>query len=137
MIAPTAPAAPSPDLQQLEALARDIVAVRQSVEQLAANQEQATPPDRHQLEAMEREIAAVRQNVEQLAANQKQMARDIANLQASQKDIRHTRSMPPSSLPPARLAAPTRKPPILPLPKPAPTQPTLRLPPSRPPMPVN
>jgi len=75
MIAPTAPAAPSPDLQQLEAMARDLAAVRQSVDQLAAGQEQ--------------------------------MARDIARLQAAEKNIRHSTSAPPPSKP---AAAPARKP---------------------------
>jgi hypothetical protein len=37
---PTVTAAPSPELQQLETMARDLAAVRQSVEQLAAGQEQ-------------------------------------------------------------------------------------------------
>jgi hypothetical protein len=38
--ASTAPTAPSPALQQLEAIVHDLAAVRQSVEQLAAGQEQ-------------------------------------------------------------------------------------------------
>jgi hypothetical protein len=38
--ASTVPAAPSPELQQLETMARDLAAVRQSVEQLAAGQEE-------------------------------------------------------------------------------------------------
>jgi hypothetical protein len=38
--ASTAPTAPSPELQQLETMAHDLAAVRQSVEQLAAGQEQ-------------------------------------------------------------------------------------------------
>jgi hypothetical protein len=38
--ASTAPTAPSPDLQQLATMAHDLAAVRQSVEQLAAGQEQ-------------------------------------------------------------------------------------------------
>jgi hypothetical protein len=38
--ASTVPAAPSPELQQLETMARDLAVVRQSVEQLAAGQEQ-------------------------------------------------------------------------------------------------
>jgi hypothetical protein len=74
MIAPTAPAAPSPNLQQLEEMARDLAAVRQSVDQLAVGQEQ--------------------------------MARDIARLQAAEKNIRHSTSAPP----PKPVAAPARKP---------------------------
>jgi hypothetical protein len=38
--ASTAPAAPSPEMQQLETMAHDLAIVRQSVEQLAAGQEQ-------------------------------------------------------------------------------------------------
>ncbi len=40
MVAPIAPAGPSSDPQQLEAIARDLAAVRQSIERLAAGQEQ-------------------------------------------------------------------------------------------------
>jgi hypothetical protein len=42
VIAPTAPAAPSPDQQQLNAMSLGLAAVRQSVDQLAAGQEQMT-----------------------------------------------------------------------------------------------
>ncbi len=40
MIAPAAPAAPSPDRQQLNAMSLGLAALRQSVDQLAAGQEQ-------------------------------------------------------------------------------------------------
>ena len=39
-VAPTAPATPSPDLQQVKAALTDLAAMRQSVEQLAAQQQQ-------------------------------------------------------------------------------------------------
>jgi hypothetical protein len=42
MVAPTAPATPSPDVQQLKAMSLGLAAVRQSVEQLAAAQQQMT-----------------------------------------------------------------------------------------------
>ena len=42
VIAPAAPATPSPDQQQLNALLLGLAAVRQSVDQLAAGQEQMT-----------------------------------------------------------------------------------------------
>jgi len=42
VIAPAAPAAPSPDQQQLNAMLLGLAAVRQSVDQLAAGQEQMT-----------------------------------------------------------------------------------------------
>jgi hypothetical protein len=54
LVAPAAPTAPSADLQQLKEMALGLAAVRQSVDQLAA----------------------------QLASNQQQMAGDIAKLQA-------------------------------------------------------
>jgi hypothetical protein len=41
-IAPTAPAAPSPDQQQINAMSLGLAAVRQTVDQLAASQEQMT-----------------------------------------------------------------------------------------------
>ena len=42
MSAPTAPATPSPDVQQLKAMSLGLAALRQSVEQLAAAQQQMT-----------------------------------------------------------------------------------------------
>ena len=67
IVAPAAPRTPSPDLQQLKAMSLDLAAVRQNVEQLAA----------------------------QFAAGQQQMAGDIATLQAAQQDILHKISPPP------------------------------------------
>jgi hypothetical protein len=67
IVASAAPATPSPDLQQLKAMSLDLAAVRQNVEQLAA----------------------------QFAAGQQQMAGDIATLQAAQQDILHKISLPP------------------------------------------
>jgi hypothetical protein len=67
IVAPAAPATPSPDLQQLKAMSLDLAAVRQNVEQLAA----------------------------QFAAGQQQMAGDIATLQGAQQDILHKISPPP------------------------------------------
>src|SRR5262249_1870291 len=42
MVAPTAPATPSPDLQQLKAMSLSLAAVRQGMEQLAAAQREMT-----------------------------------------------------------------------------------------------
>src|SRR5260370_42666838 len=67
IVAPAAPRAPSPDLQQLKAMLLDLAAARQNVEQLAA----------------------------QFAAGQQQMAGDIATLRAAQQDILHKISPPP------------------------------------------
>jgi hypothetical protein len=66
-VAPTEPAAPSPDLQQLQAISLDLAAVRQSVDQLAA----------------------------QVASGHQQIAGDIAALQAAQQAILHKISAPP------------------------------------------
>src|SRR5215510_5640027 len=55
MVAPTAPATPSPDLQQLKATSLGLAAVRQSVEQLAAAQQQLTD-EIAKLQATEQEI---------------------------------------------------------------------------------
>jgi hypothetical protein len=84
-----APDAPSPDLQQLKAMSTDLVAVRQSVDQLAA----------------------------QFVADQEQMTRDITKLQgilenivklqATEQNIFDNRI---SAVPPRPAAAPARKP---------------------------
>jgi hypothetical protein len=66
MIAPAAPAAASPDLEQLKAVTLSLALVRQSVDQLAA----------------------------QVAAGQEQMTRDITKLQAAVQDILHKISSP-------------------------------------------
>jgi hypothetical protein len=85
---PTAPAAPSPEVQQ-------------------------------QLEAMARDLAALRQSVDQLTIGQEQMARDIASLQAAEKDTRHRTS----ALPPKPTPAPAPKPPPRPPSQVTPTAP--------------
>src|SRR5215475_2611121 len=55
MVAPTAPAIPSPDLQQLKGMSLGLAAVRQSVEELAAAQQQMTD-EIAKLQATEQEI---------------------------------------------------------------------------------
>ena len=55
MVAPTAPATPSPDVQQLKGMSLGLAAVRQSVEQLAAAQQQMTD-EIAKLQATEQEI---------------------------------------------------------------------------------
>jgi hypothetical protein len=55
MVAPTAPSTPSPDVQQLKAVSLGLAAVRQSVEQLAAAQQQMTD-EIAKLQATEQEI---------------------------------------------------------------------------------
>ena len=55
MVAPTAPATSSPDVQQFKAMSLGLAAVRQSVEQLAAAQQQMTD-EIAKLQATEQEI---------------------------------------------------------------------------------
>jgi hypothetical protein len=55
MVAPTVPATPSPDVQQLKAMSLGLAALRQSVEQLAAAQQQMTD-EIAKLQATEQEI---------------------------------------------------------------------------------
>ena len=55
MVAPTAPSTPSPDVQQLKAMSLGLAAVRQSVDQLAAGQQQMAT-DIAKLQADEQDI---------------------------------------------------------------------------------
>jgi septal ring factor EnvC (AmiA/AmiB activator) len=93
-----APAAPSPDQQQLEAMTLDLAAVRQSVDQLAASHEQIT------------------RSVDQLAAGQGQITRDITKLQAAEQDILNKISAPPprpaATPAPRPVPPPSRAPPV-------------------------
>jgi septal ring factor EnvC (AmiA/AmiB activator) len=81
VIAPTAPATPSPDQQQLNAMSLDLDAVRQSVDRIAASQEQMT------------------RNVDQLTAGQEQLTREITKLQAIQQYMLYKSSEPPAPKP--------------------------------------
>src|SRR5262249_21808582 len=66
-VAPTEPTAPSPDLQELQAMLLDVAALRQTVDQLAV----------------------------QIASSRQQIAGDLATLQAAQQAILRTISTPP------------------------------------------
>jgi hypothetical protein len=77
----TAPATPSPDQQQLNAMSLDLDAVRQSVDRIAASQEQMT------------------RNVDQLTAGQEQVTRAITKLQAIEQYILYKNSEPPAPKP--------------------------------------
>jgi hypothetical protein len=85
-----APAAPSPDQQQLNAMSLGLAAVRQSVDRLGA----------------------------QLTAGQEQMTRDITKLQAAEQDILDKISAPPPrpagapARKPAPLTPPSQAPPV-------------------------
>jgi hypothetical protein len=93
--APAAPAAPPPDQQQLNPMSPDqqlnpmsldLDAVRQSVDRIAASQEQIT------------------RTVDQLAAGQEQLTREITKLQAIDQYILYKSSEPPPR--PAPVPAP-------------------------------
>jgi hypothetical protein len=129
--ASTAPTGPSPELQQLETMARDLAAVRHSIEQLTAGQEQ-----------MARDIA-------KLQTAGQDIRRRISALPppATAAPARNPVPLPQPApalsaapLPPPPAAAPARNP--VPPPQPAPQSsavplpPALPEPPSRPPLPV-
>jgi hypothetical protein len=80
IVAPTEPGIPSPDVQQLRTMSLSLAAMRQSVDQLAA----------------------------QLAAGQQQMTGDIAKLQAADQEIldKISASPPRPAAAPARKPAP-------------------------------
>jgi hypothetical protein len=104
-VAPAAPAALSPELLQLKAMAANLAAVRQSVDQLAA----------------------------QLAAGRQQTTGDIANLQAvvaaGQQQMAGDIAKIISAPPPRPAASPARKP--MPLTPPPPPSPSSEAPPAR------
>jgi hypothetical protein len=89
-IAPAAPDAPSPD--QLNAMSVDLDAVRQSVDRIAASQEQIT------------------RTVDQLAAGQEQLTREITKLQAIDQYILYKNSEPPPRPAPAAAPKPVARP---------------------------
>src|SRR5712671_708417 len=89
-VAPATSAPPSPDQQQLNAVSLDLDAMRQSVERIAAGQEQIT------------------RTVDQLAAGQEQMAREISKVQAIGQYMLYKNPDPPPR--PAAGAAPAPKP---------------------------
>jgi hypothetical protein len=104
IVAPAATAAPSPDQQQLTATSLDLDAVRQSVDQIAAGQEQMT-------RSVERIAASQEQmarTVGQLTAGQEQLTREITKLQAIEQYILYKTSEPqapkPVPRPPQRTA---------------------------------
>jgi hypothetical protein len=97
-----ATATTSPELAlQLEAMARDLTVLRDSLAQLTATQEQTTQKVATleaiaaKQEQMARNIAAL----QALAAKQDQMAEDITMLQAADEDISQRLSSPPLSQP--------------------------------------
>jgi hypothetical protein len=108
MIAPAAPAAPSPNQEQLNAMSLDLDAVVQSVDRIATSQEQMT-------RSVNRIVASQEQmarTIDQLAAGHEQMTREITKLQAIEQYILYKNSEPAP-----RPAPPTASKPVLRSPK--------------------
>jgi hypothetical protein len=113
------PAAPSSDQQQLNARSLDLDAVRQSVEKIAASQEQIT----RNVDKIAASIAGSQEqmtrSVDRIAARQEQMMREITKLHEIEQYIlyKNSESPPQQAAPaPARSRAPR--------PSQAPTTPT-------------
>jgi len=75
-----APAAPSPDRLQFDAMSLDLDAVRQRIDRVATSQEQIT------------------RSVEELAAGQQQMTRAVTKLQAVEQFVLYKSPEPPPRL---------------------------------------
>jgi septal ring factor EnvC (AmiA/AmiB activator) len=99
------PGAPSPDQQQLNAISFDLEAVRQSVERIAASQEQIT----RNVDGIAASIASsqeqITHSVDRIAASQEQMTRGITKLQEIEQYILYKNSDSPPQQP---AAAPAR-----------------------------
>lgn len=92
---PAASAPPSPDQPQLTVMPLDLDAVRQSVDQIAAGQEQMT-------RSVERIAASQEQMVRtvgELTAGQEQLTREIGKLQAIEQYILYKNSEAPAPKP--------------------------------------
>jgi len=117
-------AAPSPDQQRLNAISLDLDAVRQSVDRIAASQEQTTrsvdriaPSIVAGQEQMTRgidRIAAsqeqIARSVDRLTAGQEQMMREITKLQEIEQYILYKSSEPPLRPAPAPARSPAPRP---------------------------
>lgn len=114
----TAPTAPSLEMQQLETMAHDLAAVRQSVEQLAAGQEQ-----------LARDIA-------KLQTAGQDIRRRISALPPAAAPTARKPVPPPQPAPRSSALPPPEPTELAPQPSAAPLPPALPEPPSRPPAPV-
>jgi hypothetical protein len=98
----SAAAKPSPDLAlQLEAMARDLTVLRDSLAQLTATQEQTSQKvaTLEAIAAKQDQMAQSIARLQALAAKQDQMAQDVAMRQAADEDISQRLSSPPLSQP--------------------------------------
>ena len=93
--APVAPATPSPDQEQLNAMSLDLDAARQSVDRIATSQEQMT----RSVDRIAASQEQITRTVDQLAAGQEQMTREITKLQAIEQYILYKNSEPPAPTP--------------------------------------
>jgi hypothetical protein len=127
MAAPTVPATPSPDQQQFETMSRDIGALRQSVEQLNARQEQMTR-DMAKLQAAE-------MSRHRVSASPPHPTAAPARRPPPQVLSAVPSALPSPPLPPPPMS-PERPQPAIPPQSAAPPQPAMAPQPLRPPMPV-
>jgi len=79
----TIDATPSPDQPTLEAMSRDLAALRQSISQLVASHELTARSVEHLAASQE----FITRRVEQLAAGQEQITHDVTKLQAVEQNI--------------------------------------------------
>ena len=103
------PAVPSPDQQKLDAMSMDLEAVRQSIERIAASQEQIT----RDVDGIATSIVTGQEqmthSVDRIAAGQEQMTRGITKLQEIEQYILYKNSESPPQQPapaPARSRTP-------------------------------
>jgi hypothetical protein len=89
---------PAPDLPQAASAAQTAPDIGAPLAPAASS-----PEVQQALEVMARDLADLRQTVNQLVVGQEQMARDIATLQAAEKDLRPRISAPEPAAAPAQL----------------------------------
>jgi hypothetical protein len=104
LIALAAPDAPSADQQQFKALSHNLDAVRQSVDRIAASQEQMT----RSFDKIAASQEQITRGVDRIAAGQQQMTREITKLQEIEQYVlyKSSESPPPVPAPAARSRAP-------------------------------
>ncbi|MBW5440699.1 hypothetical protein FXB41_39840 [Bradyrhizobium canariense] len=125
-VAPTAVSVSSEIAQQLQPMARDLAALRQTVEQLEMRQEQLVRGNENlasQLKASQEEMARNHSTIDQIKATQIQMAREsqtlTEQLNASQEQLAHViaNASAPKAMPEVSSGEPKVMPEI-PLPRP-------------------
>jgi hypothetical protein len=105
VVALATPDAPSPDHQQFKALSHDLDVVRQSVDRIAASQEQIA----RSFDKIAASQEQITHGVDRIAAGQQQMTREITKLQEIEQYVLYKSSEsppPPVPGPAARSRAP-------------------------------